>query len=416
MKRIVSRPIKDIALGIYDGPHATPKEAEDGPIFLGISEITPDGRLRTENAKRLSEADFETWTRRVTPQENDIVFTYEATLHRYALIPSDFRACLGRRLGLVRPNPKFVVPKWLHYYMLSAQWRSVVESNVISGATVDRIPIKRFPDFPVDVPPLSLQETAVEILEPYDALIENNRRRMALLEQAARQIYDEWFVRLRFPGHERSKLTESPLGMVPEQWRVVTLGDITTKIGSGATPRGGGAAYHEEGITLIRSLNVYDFRFDTDGLAFITDEQADELSNVTVQENDILLNITGASVCRCCMVPPRLLPARVNQHVMIIRTDTEKADPFYVLCAINSDQRKRQLLSYAQVGSTREALTKTTVSNFQVVLPEPRVLSDFSEQARDIFHQCDILMAQTAKLTQARDLLLPRLMSGEIEV
>ena len=302
-------------------------------------------------------------------------------------------------------------PRFAAYFL-----RNLLKDYKSEKAAVPGVDRNVLHEFQVKVPRRDTQEQIASVLSTYDDLIENNRRRMALLEQAARQLYDEWFVRLRFPGHERSKLTESPLGMVPEQWRVVTLGDITTKIGSGATPRGGGAAYHEEGITLIRSLNVYDFRFDTDGLAFITDEQADELSNVTVQENDILLNITGASVCRCCMVPPRLLPARVNQHVMIIRTDTEKADPFYVLCAINSDQRKRQLLSYAQVGSTREALTKTTVSNFQVVLPEPRVLSDFSEQARDIFHQCDILTAQTAKLTQARDLLLPRLMSGEIEV
>jgi hypothetical protein len=151
-------------------------------------------------------------------------------------------------------------------------------------------------------------------------------------------------------------------------------------------------------------------------LAFIDDDQAAQLSHVTVEPRDILLNITGASVARCCMVPERHLPARVNQHVMIIRVDATLADPSFVLCAINSDQRKRQLLSYAQVGATREALTKETITNFEIVLPDEKLLRQFSEVARAINQQRAVLAHQNADLRAARDLLLPRLMSGEIAV
>jgi len=156
--------------------------------------------------------------------------------------------------------------------------------------------------------------------------------------------------------------------------------------------------------------------FDDDGLAFISDEQAAALSNVILEAGDILLNITGASVCRCCMAHERYLPARVNQHVMIIRTDTTKADPFLVHAAINSDERKRQLLSYAQKGSTREALTKETVSNFEIILPTDSLMQQFGEIAADAFRQREVIAQQNQKLRAARDLLLPRLMSGEIEV
>lgn len=127
-------PIKEIVLGIYDGPHATPPEAESGPVFLGIMNVTEEGRLDFSQIRHISEQDFPKWTRRVTPQMNDIVFSYEATLHRYALIPEGFRGCLGRRMALVRPNTEKVVPRYLYYYFLSNRWRSVVESNVISGA------------------------------------------------------------------------------------------------------------------------------------------------------------------------------------------------------------------------------------------------------------------------------------------
>ena len=109
-------------------------------------------------------------------------------------------------------------------------------------------------------------------------------------------------------------------------WKEYKLKDITTKIGSGSTPTGGGGSYKSTGISLIRSQNVLDFEFSYDGLAFIDDEQADTLKNVTLNKNDVLLNITGDSVARVCKVPVEVLPARVNQHVAIIRADEKKAD------------------------------------------------------------------------------------------
>lgn len=150
---------------------------------------------------------------------------------------------------------------------------------------------------------------------------------------------------------------------------LMKLRNITDKIGSGATPRGGKESYKKQGITLIRSQNVYDFRFQLEGLAFIDENQANGLSNVEVKPNDILLNITGASVARCCMVPTNLLPARVNQHVAIVRIDLNCADPYFVLYSINSPKYKHHLLTLAQGGATREALTKDTIGDFEIPFP-----------------------------------------------
>lgn len=157
--------------------------------------------------------------------------------------------------------------------------------------------------------------------------------------------------------------------MKGDNWPKVPLVEISTKIGSGATPRGGGSSYKSSGISLIRSLNVYDFRFEIDGLAFIDEKQASGLSNVVVEQNDILLNITGASVARCCIVPQRVLPARVNQHVSIVRINPNCADAHFVLNVINSPRYKNQLLTIAQGGATREALTKEKIENFIIPLP-----------------------------------------------
>ena len=152
-------------------------------------------------------------------------------------------------------------------------------------------------------------------------------------------------------------------------WEETKLSEITLKIASGSTPRGGKESYKESGITLIRSLNVYDFKFKYKDLAFIDEIQAKKLSNVIIEEDDILLNITGASVGRCTMVPKHLLPARINQHVMIIRINDKLADANFILYMINSPQYKMSLMSLAETGATREALTKDDISNFKINLP-----------------------------------------------
>ena len=141
------------------------------------------------------------------------------------------------------------------------------------------------------------------------------------------------------------------------------LKNLTSKIGSGATPRGGSNAYKASGISLIRSQNIRDFKFTYDGLAFIDEEQAKLLDSVAVFENDILLNITGDSIARACIVPRDILPARVNQHVSIVRCkDKDEAD--YILCYLQ--YLKKHLLTICKVGGTRNALTKEAIENIEI--------------------------------------------------
>lgn len=148
---------------------------------------------------------------------------------------------------------------------------------------------------------------------------------------------------------------------------VVKLADICQKIGSGATPRGGKEAYRAEGIALVRSQNVLDFSFSSDGLAYINDEQADKLRNVELQSGDVLLNITGDSVARACLMDDDYLPGRVNQHVAIIRVDESKAVNSYLLYYLQ--WRKSHLLQLASAGATRNALTKGMIEQLEIDLP-----------------------------------------------
>jgi len=304
-----------------------------------------------------------------------------------------------------------VLPEFLGYYLDLQEVGGWLEQHAV-GTTMLNLSAKIVSKLPVRYPRRVRQQEIVRVLQHYDSLIANNQRRITLLEEAARQLYREWFVRLRFPGAEHSAIVEG----VPEGWRRTTLGDICSKIGSGFTPRGGEASYVESGVTLIRSQNVYDDRFDESGLAFLTEEQAEEMEGVTVASRDVLLNITGASVARCCMVLDSLLPARVNQHVMILRVADDSVSPHFVLGTLNSGLHKRQLHSLAQKGATRQALTKEMMENFGLVVASSEIMREFDEIVEPNFQLRQNLTRQNTKLRTARDLLLPRLMSGQLTV
>lgn len=403
----------DLCSLITDGKHGDCKDEEgSGYYFISCKDVK-DGYIHYDNARQIVRTDFAETHRRTNLTPGDVVLTNSGTIGRIAIATDDDRTertTFQKSVAILKPIREQITPHFL-YYSLEANRTKLV--NAAGGAAQKNLLIGELRRFPMRVPPLAQQFSITSRLSAYDDLIENNRRRIELLEQAARLLYKEWFVHLRFPGHEHAKIKNGlPLG-----WKLEPFGNLTTKIGSGATPRGGAAAYQAEGITLIRSQNVYDYRFEDDGLAFINDEQAESLSNVTVEPSDILLNITGASVGRCCMVPERHLPARVNQHVMIIRVHPGKIGPNYLLHGINSHQMKQTILSIARAGgATREALTKDVVSGLQIIVPTPQLIADFEDTAGRLLNQQHILSQQNVQLAKARELLLPRLMNGEVVV
>ena len=162
-------------------------------------------------------------------------------------------------------------------------------------------------------------------------------------------------------------LKSLPLGAPPTGWEVVRLADVTSFISTGATPRGGKNVYKSEGVSLIRSQNVYDHEFSKHGLAHIDESAAYKLRRVDIQEDDVLLNITGDSVARCCVVPKWTLPARVNQHVAIIRT-SDRLNSTFLQKYLSAPRVKAYVLGHDS-GGTRKALTKAHIESFLVALP-----------------------------------------------
>lgn len=395
MSLLAGRPIKDYCLGIYDGPHATPKESLGGPVFLGIKNITDDGRLDLSEIRHVSEDEFPKWTRRVIPQANDVVFTYEATLHRYALIPEGFRGCLGRRVALVRPDPALVDSRYLLYYFLSHAWRRVVDRNVISGATVDRVPVEKFPEFPVVLPSLPTQRRVAGALSAYDDLIENNRRRMALLEEAARQLYREWFVRLRFPGHEHTPITNG----VPEGWERKPLGELAD-ITMGQSPES--QYYNHVGEGLPFHQGVADF-----GDRFVSHRVYCTVQNRVAEAGDILCSVR-APVGRLNITLDKIV---IGRGLSALRS--RAAHQSLLFQQLRAHFFKEDLIG---AGAIFASVTKKEFEAQEILSPPTRLTSAFEDVCRPLDEHLRVLAQQNDKLRAARGLLLPRLMSGEIAV
>ncbi len=376
--------IKDICTGIYDGPHATPPLSDTGAIFLGISNFN-NGRLDFSDIRYISEDDLPKWTKRVIPQKNDIVFSYEATLNLYAIIPEGFRGCLGRRMALLRVDETKADYKFLYYCFYSDAWRATVNENIVLGATVDRIPLIKFPDFPVELPPLETQHRIADILSVYDELIENNQKQIKLLEEAAQRLYKEWFVDLRFPGHENTKIVDG----VPEGWIKEKIGKIIKKVHR--TKQIVGSEYKDEGsIPIVDQSRAFVAGYTNDlearvdfGIPIIV--FGDHTRIVKLIQFPFAKGADGTQliISDCLEMPQRLL------YCSIMNVDL-------------SNYHYARHFKY--------------LKEEKIMIPTVKVANEFENNVTGIFSKIQNCRDEIIRCQKTRDLLLPKLMSGEVEV
>lgn len=279
------------------------------------------------------------------------------------------QVCIGRGLSSLKPRLGLEL-LYLYYCLLSKQ--NYFESNS-TGSTFKAISSKVINNTIIQFPPKPTQLSIVSELDKLNELIQIKKEQLKDYDALAQSIFYEMF----------GDPVENEKG-----WEVKKLGELCSKIGSGATPRGGNESYKDEGISLIRSLNVYNNEFRRKDLAYIDDEQAAALSNVTILEDDVLLNITGASVARCCIVPSDLLPARVNQHVCIIRPFDNVLVPIFLNKVLTNISYQIRLLTLARSkGATREALPKSVVDSLLVPLPPLSLQQSFAHKIEQIERQ-----------------------------
>ena len=386
--------IKDICKGIYEGPHATPKESQTGGIYLGIPAISVDGHINFRNAKRIAEEDLPLWTKRVTPQEDDIVFTNEATLNLYALIPAGFHGCLGRRLGLVRPNNEIVNAKYLFYYFFSPEWRNVISQNKVYGATVERILMTKFPSFPIKLPSLSVQNSIVNILSSLDDKIEVNRRINENLEQQAQALFKSWFV--DFEPFRDSEFVESELGMIPKGWRVGSLFDVAEIFDKIRKPLSGKERENMD--------KIYPYYGATSCMDYVDNYLFDGIYTL-IGEDGSVAKENGFPYMQYVWGK-----FWVNNHAHILQGKNGfSTEMIHVFLSMTNIQ-------HLVTGAVQAKLSQANMQKISLPIPPKDIVDNIRPRINVMYEKKRILEQESRRLAELRDTLLPKLMSGELKV
>jgi type I restriction enzyme, S subunit len=402
-------PIKNLYVGLYDGPHATPKPSSNGPVFLGIKNIMEDGKLDLSQIRNISEDDFPKWTKRILPTEGDIVFSYEATLNLYAMIPKGFRGCLGRRLALIRPDTEIVDPIFLYYSFFGEEWRNTISKNLISGATVDRIPLINFPNFEVSIPLLSIQRKIASVLSNYDDLIENNTRRIEILEQMAKLVYEEWFIKFRFPGHENVKMVSSELGEIPEGWEVKKLPDLCSKVidGTHDSPKPS-----EKGYFLVTGKHIVNgFINFSDCYLISPEEHSKVIQRSKPEKGDIIFSNIGT--LGSIALVDQDFEFSIKNVALFKPLENLYSNYLYLYFSLPETYNRMERKAS---GTSQKFFSLNFLRNLKIVEPPKDLLHKFDSAVKPLIEERSILNKKNQNLRKTRDLLLPKLISGEIDI
>lgn len=378
---------------VYDGPHATPTKLADGPIYLGIDAVTENGRLNPAEYNHLSEEDYKIWTKRVTPQQDDIVFSYEATLGRYAMIPKGFYGCLGRRLAIVRVKDSRVNPKWLYYYFQSPEWTVFIANHTVRGSTVDRISVEDFPNYMIPLPSRDIQDAIVNVLSQIDMRFDNNMAICAELESMAKTIYDYWFTQFDFPDANGKPYRSSGGVMVwneqlkceiPTGWTATTISALTTVLtgkedANFSMPNG-----NYKFFTCAQETIRCDFPAFSGHAVLIAGNGDFNVKHYSGQFN-----------------------AYQRTYVLI-----PKDDKYYAAMYIAAQQRI-QAFKQGSNGSIVKFITKSDVENIPILIPTDDSLFEPLNCFLEKIEYCE---RENDELTKLRNWLLPMLMNGQATV
>ena len=350
---------------VFDGPHATPKKVAQGPWFLSISSLR-SGRLVLSESAHVTEEDFAKWTRRVTPQAGDVLFSYETRLGEAALMPEGIRACLGRRMGLLRPKRELVDPQFLLLSYLSPRFQETIKSRKIPGATVDRIPLTDLPSWPIHLPSMAIQRAIAEALGALDDKIAVNEHIIGSSIQLCTALHQKL--------HAQSE-QEAELGEVVDLLYGKSLpksrrapGDIPV-YGSG-----GPSGTHEK--ALVPGPGIIIGRKGTVG-------------SVYWSEGDFF-------------------PIDTTFYTSLKSSSASLEYLYFTLKQLN--------LASMNSDSAVPGLNRSEALSRKIRIPEPSSLNQFTQQAREIFAQTHARNAESRTLAELRDTLLPQLMSGKLRV
>ena len=396
--------LKDITLTITDGKHGDCKNHDgSGYYFISCKDVY-DETIHYENARQITEDDFRDADRRTNLAAYDILITNSGTIGRMALvkdIPETRKTTFQKSVAIVRADTSQVVPNYL-YYLLKSKVHDFINSS--NGSAQKNLLLSTMRDFDISfVDSFETQHRIASILSRYDSLIENYQKQIKLLEEAAQRLYKEWFVDLRFPGHENTKIVDG----VPEGWEKKSIGEIGTVI-TGKTPSTSNKENYGVSIPFITIPDMHTGIYPVSSV-FLSEKGAESQSKKYIPQGALIVSCIGTAGL-VCITKER---CQTNQQInSLVLDDKEMLHYMYFVFL----SLKEHLNNIGSNGATMTNVNKSKFEGIDIVVPSSCIIRDFSQRTTPYFENIKSLQSQLRLLTEARDRLLPKLMNGEIAV
>ena len=396
--------LKELTLRITDGKHGDCKN-EDGSGFYFVSCKDVFGDIvHYENARQITKDDFIDANKRTDLAPNDILITNSGTIGRMAIvkdIPETKRTTFQKSVAIVRADTKNVLPHYL-YYLLKNKVSFFINSS--NGSAQKNLLLSTMRNFEIEyVDNIKEQERIITTLSRYDSLIENYQKQIRLLEEAAQRLYKEWFVNLRFPGHANTNIVDG----VPEGWEKKCVGDIVEMNPKRPLKKGENATYLDMG------------NMPTSGSFPLNWEKKSYNGGARFQNGDVLM----ARITPCLENGKTALVSFLKENEIafgsteyIVLSPKSYIGKEFLYCFCRTESFVRYATNHMVGASGRQRVSNDVISKYELIIPPVEIAARINSIYGTIFDRVKFLSLQIRHLTEARDRLLPKLMSGEIEV
>ena len=392
--------LADCCLSISDGDHQPPPKAVSGVPFVTIANINKSNQFDFSDTMFVPKDYYDRLDLKRKAQVGDILYSVVGSFGIPVLIKEERPFVFQRHIAILRPNER-INSAFLYYTMLSRDFYAKADAAAI-GAAQRTVSLTSLRGMEIELPPLKVQEAIASKLSVYDNLIENNQKQIKLLEEAARRLYKEWFVNFRFPGYEDTPIVDG----VPEGWEEAPI-DSRISLLSGYAFKG--AQFDSSGeYKIVTIKNVKDGEFDGINTNRIVSIPGKTPKHCVLTDGDILLSLTG-NVGRTCIVNGNNY--LLNQRVAKLQSDI----PAFTYCLFRSSDMFDAMNNLAN-GTAQQNLSPIRTGKISILFPADNLLEEFERIVGSMISKMLSLIKQCDLLIQARDRLLPKLMSGEIEV
>ena len=401
---MIKRTLQELCLNITDGKHGDCENEENsGYYFISCKDIF-DGQINYKNARQITKADFEETHKRTMLEVDDILLTNSGTIGRMAFVTdreATTKTTFQKSVAIIKPDKQKVLPRYLYYQLQNCVPQFINSSN---GSAQKNLLLSTMRTFRIEIEEnREKQEKIANTLSAYDDLIENNQKQIKLQEEAARRLYKEWFVDLRFPGHENTKIVDG----VPEGWSKSTVSEVSAVLRRGISPK-----YNEKARSIV--INQKCIRQTIVSYDEARTQEKKYPAELEMMESDIVICSTGAGTLgRVGQIFEAKGNATLDSHVTLIRAN-EKIGQQSLFWSLKMQQ---DYLMSAGKGSTNQLeLSRETIGSCEILIPERKIAEQVEKNFVAIHNKMKECSMQIARLREVRDLLLPKLMSGEMKV